>query len=197
MAKLRNIEAIRKMLDGTHKTQSRKTVSFSDVQMTTDETRKVGDTWTDDNGVEWEQRNGFKIKKGKLDELRSLIAVNSMPKDCPKCGKEMKHRNDIKFWKLEKHCFDCQVAFEHNLRIEGKFDAYQKQKVYENAMAWLKDAEQEAKELVEAFRNPVTFADAEGKFEEWTGGKTAEEVAAQIEQEFEQFKTNFIEKYKP
>ena len=197
MAKLRNIEAIRKMLDGTHKTQSRKTVSFSDVQMTTDETRKVGDTWTDDNGVEWEQRNGFKIKKGKLDELRSLIAVNSMPKDCPKCGKEMKHRNDIKFWKLEKHCFDCQVAFEHNLRIEGKFDAYQKQKVYENAMAWLKYAEQEAKDIIEAFRNPATFVYVEGNFEKWAGGKTAEEVAAQIEQEFEQFKTNFIEKYKP
>ena len=197
MTKLRNIEAIRKMLDGTHKTQSRKTVSFSDVQMTTDVTRKVGDTWTDENGVEWEQRNGFKIKKGKLDELRTLIAVNSMPANCPKCGKEMKHRNDIKFWKLEKHCFDCQIAFEHELRIEGKFEAYEKQKIYENAMAWLKDAEQEAKELVNTFRNPITFADVDGKFEEWSGGKTAEEVAAQIEQEFEQFKVNFIEKYKP
>jgi len=195
--KLRNIDAIKKMLDGNHKTQSRKTVSFSDVKMTTDTTHAVGDVWTDENGVEWEQRNGFKIKKGKLDELRTLIAVNSMPKDCPKCGKEMRHRNDIKFWKLEKHCFDCQVAFEHELRIEGKYEEYQKQKVYENAMSWLKDAEQEAKDIIAAFRNPLSFADVEGNFEKWSGGKTADEVAEQIEKEFELFKQNFIEKYKP
>jgi predicted transposase YbfD/YdcC len=68
-SKLRNIEDIRKMLDGNHKTQSRKTVSFSDVKMTTDTTHAVGETWTDENGVEWEQRNGFKIKKGKLIKI--------------------------------------------------------------------------------------------------------------------------------
>ena len=122
MAKLQNIKAIRQMLDGTHKTQSRKTIGFSDVK-SSEIKREVGEIWTDDNGVEWEQRNGFKIKKGKLDEIRELLVKNRMPSHCPECNQPMTKRLDKKFWALEKRCFDCQVLFEHKLRIEGKYEA--------------------------------------------------------------------------
>ena len=57
-------------------------------------------------------------------------------------------------------------------------------------------AEQEAKELAEVFRNPLTFANADGTIENWSGGMTGEELAEKIEQEFEQFKDNFINKLK-
>ena len=66
MGKLNNIKAIRQMLDGQHRTQSKTSVGYqknSDVQ-----TRKVGDVWTDANGDEWIQHDGFKIKTGKLKE---------------------------------------------------------------------------------------------------------------------------------
>ena len=72
--KLRNIDAIKKMLDGTHRTQTKQTVGFADAKAVS-EKHAVGDVWTDSDGVEWEQREGFKIKKGKMDEIRSLIAA--------------------------------------------------------------------------------------------------------------------------
>lgn len=195
MAKLQNIKAIRQMLDGTHKTQTKKTVGFSDVK-SSETRREVGEVWTDENGVEWEQRAGFKIKKGKLDEIRELLAKDRMPKDCPECKQPMTKRLDEKFWKLEKRCFDCQVSFEHNLRIEGKYEEYERDKVLRNAESWLVEAEKEAKDLAEVFRNPLTFAGADGSIEKWSGGMTGEEVAEKIEKEFEMFKENFIEKLK-
>ena len=195
MAKLQNIKAIKQMLDGTHKSQTKKMIAFSDVKVT-EEKRAIGEVWTDEDGVEWEQRNGFKIKKGKLDEVRKMLIERAMPKDCPKCNQPMTKRLDKKFFLLEKHCFDCQVAFEHDLRIEGKYERYEKERILKNAEAWLIEAEREAKELADAFRNPLTFTGVDGILEKWSGGMTGDEVAEKIEKEFELFKENFINKLK-
>lgn len=196
-SKLQNIKAIRQMLDGTHRTQTKKTFGIASyVEKTENQKREIGEVWIDSKGVEWEQRNGFKIKKSKLDSLRKLIVSNSMPSHCPKCNEAMLARLDKKFWLLEKHCFNCQVAFEHNLHIEGKFEEYAKKRMLSNAEAWLVDAEKEAKDIIEVFKNPQTFVNSDGTFEKWSGGKTPEEVAEQIQQEFEKFKTDFVDKLK-
>jgi len=191
VSKLRNIDAIRKMLDGTHKSQTKKTFGFNEEVSYVE--RKVGDVWTDSNGVEWEQRDGFKIKKGKLDSIRVEL---QMPECCPECNNPMTKRLDRKFWELEKRCLDCQVSFEHNLRIEGKFKEYERNKILKNAEAWLAQAEQEAKDIAAAFRNPLTFTNVDGTVEEWFGGMTGDEIAEKIENEFELFKENFINKLK-
>jgi hypothetical protein len=108
----------------------------------------------------------------------------------------MTKRLDEKFWNLEKHCFDCQVAFEHDLRIEGKFAQYERERILRNAEAWLVEAEQEAKELAEVFRNPLEFMTVDGIAEKWNGGMSGDEIADKIEKEFEMFKENFINKLK-
>lgn len=192
--KLRNIDALKKMLDGQHKSQTKSTLGYQKVQEHV--AREVGEVWTDEQGNEWVQQKGFKIKKGKLDEIKALVASKRMPANCPKCGKEMNHRLDKKFWALEKHCFDCQVAFEHELRIEGKYEEYEKQRILKNAEAWLAEAEQEAMDIVAAFRNPLTFANSDGTLENWSGGMTGDEIADKIEAEFKLFKENFINKLK-
>ena len=47
---------------------------------------------------------------------------------CPKCDVVMKKRLDNKMWRLYGHCFDCQIDFEHKLRVEGKYDEWKKQR---------------------------------------------------------------------
>jgi ribosomal protein L37AE/L43A len=194
--KLRNIDAIKKMLDGSHRTQTKHTVVFGEASKH-NETHEVGDIWVDEAGVEWEQRNGFKIQKGKLDAVRSLIAATRLPAVCPKCNTPMTNRRlDEKFWKLDGHCFNCQVEYEHNLRIEGKFEEYETQRILQNAEAWLREAEQEAIELAAAFRNPLTYTTVDGIAEHWHGGPTGDEIASKIEAEFKMFKEKFIETLK-
>jgi len=39
-----------------------------------DETkREVGEIWVDENGIEWEQKEGFKINATKLDDAREYL----------------------------------------------------------------------------------------------------------------------------
>lgn len=194
--KLQNMRAVRQMLDGTHKTQSSTTVGFAGNEKANEPKRQIGDVWKDEKGEEWEQRAGFKIKKGKLDEIRQIINANKMPAECPKCHEPMTKRLDAKFWKLENQCLDCHVDFEHQLRIEGKYEQYEKDRILKNAENWLADAEQEAKEIIDAFRNPLSFANSDGTMEQWEGGMSGDEIADKIQEEFEVFKTNFIEKLK-
>jgi hypothetical protein len=43
--KLKNVKAVKEMLSGEHKTQTKKTISFADKIV---ERKNVGETWTDD-----------------------------------------------------------------------------------------------------------------------------------------------------
>jgi ribosomal protein L37AE/L43A len=193
---LRNISALRKMLDGTHKFQTKTTVSFSDVKTDTNDTKAVGEIWTDENGIEWEQRNGFRIQKGKLDSIRKQLSKSKMPANCPKCQQAMTKRLDAKFWALEKHCFDCQITYEHEMRINGTFDQYEKQRILNNAESWLTDAEAEAQELIKIIDSELTFSDTEGALEKWNVDINREEFIEKVKSDFEDFKTNFIETIK-
>ena len=188
MAKLQNIKAIKQMLDGSHRTQSKTTVGY---QKEADKPREIGERWIDENGKEWEQKDGYKIS---VNKFLDTVAEMRMPSNCPKCNKEMSHRFDKKFWNLEGHCFDCQIEFEHNLRIDGKYEEYEKNRMLQNALAWLRDAEKEAKEIIDSFRNPMTFANSDGTTEKWNHDISPEEVADKIEKEFAEFKVNFIQK---
>ena len=38
-----------------------------------DKKREVGEKWVDSNGVEWEQKEGFKTNLTKMDEVREFL----------------------------------------------------------------------------------------------------------------------------
>jgi len=40
-------------------------------------------------------------------------------------------------YRLFNHCFDCQVDFENKLRIEGKYEEWEKTKVLKNKLSWI------------------------------------------------------------
>ena len=89
-SKLQNVKAIKQLLSGTHKTQTNKTFGFTGKS---NKKREVGETWTEitPNGtkIQWEQKDGFRVKKAAnsiLDEINKII---SMPDECPKCNSKM------------------------------------------------------------------------------------------------------------
>ena len=79
--KLKNVKAVSEMIAGTHKSQTKKTIGFSEVKSFIK--REVGETWVDEDGNSWEQKKGYKVKLGKLSELRNDL--NSFPN----CDKEV------------------------------------------------------------------------------------------------------------
>ena len=65
--KLKNIKAVNEMLLGEHKTQTKKSISFEGKKFVK---KEVGETWIDDDGQSWEQKNGYRVKVGKFAKLR-------------------------------------------------------------------------------------------------------------------------------
>ena len=75
-----------------------------------EETRKVGDKWTDSEGVEWEQKEGY------ISKISRLPGVGIFDKQCKDCEK-----NCVKSYDKETHirmgrCYYCQIDFEVKLK---------------------------------------------------------------------------------
>jgi len=188
MAKLKNIKAVKEMIAGNHRTQTKNTVGFDEQKEFVK--REVGEQWTDDDGNTWEQKKGYKVKLGKLSELRDSL------KDFPNCKEGCTShmnptRNDLRMKVIHGMCLDCVVEMEHSLKMEGKYEEYERSKILENAKAWLKQAELEKDTIKLAMQ--ARFVNEDGSLEEWDGMSWSE-MEEKIENEFRTFRENFIQK---
>ena len=193
MVKIDSIDDVKKLLNNQHESQNNIQVGYNGEIVDTP-IRKVGDRWTDSDGNEWEQKEGYSMKLGKewQQELHSYL--NSFPK-CPKetCTCTMPKQMDQKMKSIHGMCFDCVVEMEHKIRLEGRWDEYERQKVKENALAWLAEAERDKNAIAEEL-SKVEFANSFGDVEKWNTGTTKEELLKKIEEEFQKFKEDFIQK---
>ena len=201
--KLQNVKAVTEMLQGTHKFQTKKTVGFSDSAATAKNNEKhaVGDIWEEtDPGSKityvLEQFEGFRTKKPKNSD--ALQSVRTELRTFPNCRKETctcagSHHLDKKMKKVHGMCFDCTIEMEHELKVAGKFEEYEQQKIRENAMAWLATAERDVEMLKEAYTTAAKFVtNSEGETESWGAKMTPEEFEETVQAQFNIFKENFL-----
>ena len=130
----KNLAKVQSMLDGTYggKTQ----VGYSEVE----QVRKVGDTWTDSEGYEWEQKDGYQIKKGGSMPARGMF--NHQCKDCGKnCSPKMAKPWDRDVWKADGRCYHCQLDYEIDLQCDKpiRWFAYRRLKDLQNMESLEKD----------------------------------------------------------
>jgi ribosomal protein L37AE/L43A len=102
-------------------------------------------------GKEWKNAKleDQKKRKSKSD----MLSLARMPLFCLKCNKIMNKRLDNKMWTLYNHCFDCQIQFENDLRIDGKYEEWEKEKIIQNAKAFINDVKNELTDYVEALKS--------------------------------------------
>lgn len=196
MKKLQNIKAVREMLSGTHKTQTKTTVGYSGVKTPVD--RKVGDIWTDSNGVTWQQFDGFKSNlTPALDAVREALKSLKLPPTCPKCSKEMKNNQyNKKMWRIHKMCFDCVIEMEHEHLINGTFEEYSKKIMRPNIESWLNDARAEIPALVDIMTK-AEYVNSDGTIEKWEtpwAGKQ-DELRKLLEDDFSKLEKQLLEEY--
>ena len=132
----KNIQKVQDMLDGNYKNKIQ--VGYSK----TEETRKVGDKWTDSDGVEWEQKEGYIYK------VPTMPSVGLFSKQCKDCGKNCSPKTakpwDRDTYKADGRCYHCQMNFELDLEFDSKLRwfAYRRLKDLRNMEALEKDMEQ-------------------------------------------------------
>ena len=187
------------MLDGTHKFQTKKTHGFTDAKQKAEKNkrREIGEIWEEKIGntiYQIEQQDGFRVKKPKnsvASEVRSYL--NSYPNCKKDCCKEKKGPADEKMRVIHGMCLDCVIDMEHELKKQGKYDEYEKEKMLANANAWLKKAEDDVEMLKKAYTEAQQYAtNADGLLETWDAKMTSEEFENTIEKEFKQFKIDFL-----
>jgi hypothetical protein len=130
--------------------------------------REVGEKWTDDNGIEWEQKNGYKLKVTKLDDAKPALF-------CPECNKILNKRLDGKFMLKKNKCFDCVVKEENEMRINGTYDSYEKELMTKNAISFFLEAKQGVEEYIEDIKNKeyIEYVESDGHIEKWEFDKEA------------------------
>jgi hypothetical protein len=138
---------------------------------------KEGDTW-EENGRQWTIKKGIKQTVTKFDKLKQLIV---MPITCPKCSQPMKITDvNKKMWSFHNMCFDCVIEMEAQIKIDGKWDEYEKQMMNSNKNAMVDDFE-------EAFINFMTtknesYVTEQGDIESWSGGKVNEDEIKNVKE---------------
>lgn len=193
MVKIDSMEDVKALLKGEHSSQNSITVGYSG-EIEEKITRNIGERWFDADGNEWEQKEGYKLKLGKewQQELHSYLHQFA---NCPKevCTCTFPKKMDEKMKNIHGMCFDCVVEMEHKVRLEGKWDEYEKEKVKANALAWLKEAERDKNMIAEEL-SKLEFTNSFGDVESWETGTTKEQILQKIEEEFQKFREDFIAK---
>ena len=145
----KNLAKVQDMLDGNYKSKIQVGVGDQEAE----ETRKVGDKWTDSDGNEWEQKEGYRTKN------TSNIRHHSWDNKCSSCKKLI-----LKDWDKDTHkgdgrCYHCQLNYELDLKFDSwlRWFAYRRLKDLKNMDAVLADMEKYIFEKHEFEKNEKIF----------------------------------------
>lgn len=158
--KKEDVQRLRNLIQGKYNDSVRTGVGYSKKK----EFYSEGDIWVED-GRKWTIKNGIKQNITKLDSAKK---ANLMPLFCPKCSNLMKGQNDKSFYNIHKMCFNCVIDFEHQLKLEGKFEQYlidihnsQIDAQIKEFTNWLEN---------EKLEKNNSYITENGDIEEWLGG---------------------------
>jgi len=162
----RDVQRMRNIITGNAGGSTGTQVGYNKQQQEYQE----GDVW-EENGKQWTIKNDIKQTVTKHDKLRQLV---TMPLTCPKCDQPFKN-NPInkKMWNIHHMCFDCVIEMEAKIKLEGKWDEYEKKMMNANKNAEIDDFEA----AFEAFINTKadSYFSEQGDIETWGGGKVNED----------------------
>jgi len=135
---------------------------------------KEGDVWKE-NGKTWTIKDGIKQTISKLDAIKKEVF---MPLCCPKCSKVMKTQIDKHNYRIHKKCHHCVIEFEHQLRMEGKYDDYIKELKAKNSLDMLNEMESYLLNAVN--HSNEEYISEQGEVERWVGGIDKEKMTKDV-----------------
>ena len=181
--KRKDVERMRNLIKGKSGESSELQVGYTKSQ----EQHKEGDIW-EEKGKKWIIKDGIKQTYTKLDEVKKAAIL---PLFCPSCGGIMKKRNDTKMYNIHKMCFDCVIDMEHKLKIEGKYEQYERDMLANNAEDYIKDLELYLLEALNSSNDQ--FVSERREVERWKGGMDKEKVTEELKEFFDDHKKSIKE----
>ena len=103
-----------------------------------------------------------RLDREKKNDRSDALKDARTPWFCPSCKKVMNKRLDNKMYRLYNHCFDCQVSFENQLRIEGKYEDWERGKVLKNKLSWINEQIESVEDWKEQSTKPIEVHNSVG-----------------------------------
>jgi len=198
-SKLRNTEAVHKLLEGTHKSQTRKTIGWTNSER--NKKREVGEVWEEvgpgGHVTVWEQKKGYRIKTSKAAKIvqEAIGEVENYKKCFKDCKTTNYSRLDKKFNNTHQMCFDCVLRIETKLKCQGKevFEEYAKTRMLANAKGFLKDARAE-KEAIKESMIGMEQIYVDGRSERWEHSNK-QSIIDKVDSDFEKLEKDLIKSF--
>jgi hypothetical protein len=125
---------------------------------------KEGDVW-EERGKKWTIKNGIKQTVTRFDSIKKQIFA---PINCPTCNKPMtKGHIDKYMFSIHQKCSDCVFEYETKLKIQGKYQEYERNIIKQGVQYHIKEMEGVLLELL--MNNSEQFVTEAGDIEEWKG----------------------------
>lgn len=149
--------------------------------------REVGDRWTDANGKEWEQKDGYISSVSKLDDVRAYIDSLSTCKN-----KECKTINpkgaNLRFIRQTGFCINCLVEKEAKIRELGLFSEYENWKINSKVLGRLKDDLDKFEQALKDADTIPSFIQEDGTIEKWNFDGDVTKIKKDITNDIKQTK---------
>tara|TARA_B100000519_G_C14079964_1_gene361027 strand:+ start:83 stop:700 length:618 start_codon:yes stop_codon:yes gene_type:complete len=135
----KNLQKVQDMLDGNYKNK----IIVGDHSVKSSQTRAVGERWTDAEGTEWEQREGYYTNVTKL-------ASRGIADKCSDCESFIIKKWDKDSYKHNGRCYYCQIDFEaqYSRPIQTGQNAFKKFEGEKGMKKWRKLSREEQEKFL-------------------------------------------------
>lgn len=146
--------------------------------------REVGDRWTDANGKEWEQHEGFIAAVTQYDEARAYLdELNTCKaKECKTFKVTAAHKKMIK---KTGYCIDCLVEREAKIREAGLYQNYEFWKLNSNTLGQMQEDLKQFEQARKDAETVPSFVNADGSIEKWSFDGDMEKVKKDLDSDID------------
>ena len=146
--------------------------------------KEVGETWVDGDGIEWEQKEGYKINTTKMDDARAYL------KKLTTCSSE--NCETIQYSTADKklivrtgHCVTCMRKIEQLLINDGSWAFYEDYRITLNKLDFVRDTKSQLEEAFTGIKQQIDMLNEDGTYSKWQWDIDIEKVKLDLKTDIE------------
>ena len=183
--KNKNIHKSRKLIIDTVFGREDNTQRVFGYEKETEQKREVGEKWTDSDGKEWEQKEGYKTNVSIMDDVRAFLdKLNTCSTE--ECKTISYDRIDKKTIRKTGMCLDCLQKFEQKLKLDGTYPFYEDYKITKNKLSYAREMKVRWEEALTGIKKQIEQVTEDGRIEKWTWDMDIEKVKADIKKDIDE-----------
>ena len=170
--KNKNIHKSRKLIIDTVFGREDNTQRVFGYEKETETKREVGEKWTDSDGKEWEQKEGYKTNVSIMDDVRAFLdKLNTCSTE--ECKTISYDRIDKKTIRKTGMCLDCLQKFELKLKLDGTYPFYEDYKITKNKLAYAREMKVRWEEALTGIKKQIEQVKNDASRDLWLDAEQA------------------------